>query len=71
MALGIANKENFNVMEVKKRMVDKINNLSDQEAYYLISNMATLIHKSTQENKKIDANEIKKDFVSFLVRLYY
>ena len=71
MALGIANKEELDVMEVKKKMVNKINNLSEQEAYYLVANMAELIHKSTQEEQKIDSNNVGKDFISFLIRLYY
>ena len=71
MALGIANKEKLDVMEVKKKMVNKINNLSEQKAYYLIANMAELIHKSTQENKQIDDKEVSKEFISFLINLYY
>jgi len=71
MALGIANKENLDVMKVKSKMVDRVNNLSEHEVYYLVANMAELIKKSTQENLEINDKEVSKEFISFLINLYY
>jgi len=71
MAYGIAIKESLEPFDVKTNMVTNINKLSQEQAEYLVSNMATLIHKSTQENESIDDKNTTKEFISFLIGLYY
>jgi len=71
MAYGIAQKENRDVMEVKTKMVNKINMLREEEAVHLVSQMAILIDKSVQQGETIDDTNVDKDFISFLLRLYY
>ena len=71
MAFGIAQKENLEPFIVKQRMVSKINMLLEEKAIYLVENMAILIDKSTQQNEKIDDTNVSKEFLSFLISLYY
>ena len=71
MAYGIATKENLEPFIIKQRMVSKLNMLHDEKAKYLIENMAILIHKSTQEKEEISDQNVSKDFVSFLISLFY
>jgi hypothetical protein len=71
IALGVANKEEVEVMETKNKMVNSINSLTNEELSYLITNMSQLIQKSVQENQKIDSSNVPKDFISFLIRLYF
>ena len=71
MAFGIAQKENLDSFDVKQKLVENINKLSSSDVQYLINQMDNLIHKSVQENETIDDNNVEKDFVSFLIRLYY
>ncbi|MDC0933124.1 hypothetical protein OAR97_04685 [Arcobacteraceae bacterium] len=71
MAFGIAQKEGLDSYEVKKKLVENINKLSSEDVKYLALEMDNLIHKSVQENETIDDNNVEKDFVSFLIRLYY
>ena len=71
MALGIAKKEHLDVMQVKNTMVNKINQLNKEEVFYLITNMSDLIQKSTQQDQIINDKTVSKDFISFLIRLYF
>ena len=71
MAFGISQKENLNSMEVKMRMIENINKLQQNEAEYLVSNMAILIDKSVNNGETIDDQNTQKEFISFLIKLYY
>ncbi len=71
MAFGIAQKEELDSYEVKQKMVANINKLSSKDLEYLESQLDLLIHKSLHENETIDDNNVEKDFVTFLIRLYY
>ncbi len=71
MAFGIAQKEQLDSFEVKQKLVANVNKLSPQDVKYLEVQMDTLIHKSVQDNETIDDNNVEKDFISFLIRLYY
>ncbi len=71
MAYGIAIKENLEPFIIKQRMVSKLNMLHEEKAHYLIENMAILIHKSTQESEEISDKNVSKEFVSFLINLFY
>ena len=71
MAYGIAQKENLDSMNLKIKMVNNINKLSQKDAEYLVGNMAVLIDKSTQQNETIDDKNTQREFISFLIRLYY
>ncbi len=71
MAHGIAIKEGFNPMDIKTQMVNNINKLTQKDAEYLVSNMAVLIDKSTQQNETIDDKNTQKEFITFLINLFY
>lgn len=71
MAFGIAQKEGLNSFDVKQKLVTNINKLSPQDIQYLTTQMEMLIHKSAQENETIDDKSVDKDFITFLIRLYY
>jgi len=71
MAFGIAQKEELDSYEVKEKMVTNIDKLSLKDLEYLESQLELLIHKSVQENESIDEKNVEKDFISFLIRLYY
>jgi len=71
MAFGIAQKEELDSYEVKEKMVTNIDKLSLKDLEYLESQLELLIHKSVQENESIDDKNVEKDFISFLIRLYY
>ena len=71
MAFGIAKKEELDSFEVKERLVKNVNRLAPSDLEYLISQMEMLIHKSSHENEVIDDNTVDKNFVTFLIRLYY
>jgi len=71
MAYGIAMKENLEPFIIKQRMVSKLNMLHEGKAHYLIENMAILIHKSTQESEEISDKNVSKEFVSFMINLFY
>jgi hypothetical protein len=71
MAYGIAMKENLEPFIIKQRMVSKLNMLHEEKAHYLIENMAILIHKSTQESEEISDKNVSKEFVSFMISLFY
>jgi hypothetical protein len=71
MAYGIAMKENLEPFIIKQRMVSKLNMLHEEKAHYLIENMAILIHKSTQESEEISDKNVSKEFISFMISLFY
>jgi len=71
MAYGISVKEGVEAFAVKQRMVSKINMLREEKAIYLVENMAILIEKSTQNEETIDDKNVSKEFLSFLIDLYY
>ena len=71
MAFGISQKENLDSFVVKQRMVSKVNMLREEKAIYLIENMAILIDKSVQQHETIDDKNVSKEFLSFLINLYY
>jgi len=71
MAHGIATKEELDSYEVKQKMVSNINNLTDQEFKYLEDQMGMLIERSVHENETMDDKTVEKDFITFLIRLYY
>ena len=51
--------------------MENINKLSSLDVEYLALEMDKLIHKSVHDNETIDDNNVGKDFISFLIRLYY
>ena len=71
MAFGISVKENIDAFIIKQRLVSKINMLPEQEAHYLVSQLAILIDKSLNQGETIDDKNVDKNFVTFLLRLFY
>jgi hypothetical protein len=71
MAHGISIKEGLKSLDIKNKMVKNINNLSQEKAKYLVSNLAILIDKSINNNETIDDSNTNKEFISFLIQLYY
>lgn len=71
MAFGISQQENEDSYIVKQRMVANINKLAPKDVDYLIEQMSILIDKSLNQNETIDDKNVDKDFISFLIRLYY
>jgi len=71
MAFGIAQKEELDSYEVKQKFVENVNKLSAEDLKYLESQMENLIHRSVQDNEAIDDNNVEKNFITFLIRLYY
>jgi len=71
MAFGIAQKEQLDAYEVKQKLVTNVNKLSAEDVKYLELELENLIHKSVQDNETIDDNNVEKNFITFLIRLYY
>lgn len=71
MAYGIAQKENTDSFETKQKLVSNINKLSPSDINYLVNQMSILIDKSVNQNETLDDQTVEKDFISFLIRLYY
>ncbi len=71
MAYGIAVKEELDSFEVKQKLVSNINKLSPQDIGYLVEQLSILIDKSVHKEETIDESNVEKNFVSFLIRLYY
>lgn len=71
MAFGIAQKEELDSYEVKQKLVENVNKLSSEDVKYLELQLETLIHRSVQDNETIDDNNVEKNFITFLIRLYY
>lgn len=71
MAYGIAQKEEVDSLEVKQRLVKNINSLMDKDVTYLVNQLTMLIEKSVHHNETIDDKTVEKEFVTFLIRLFY
>ncbi len=71
MAFGIAQQESLDPMDVKNKLIVNINRLTQERAEFLIGSMAILIDKSLNNNETIDDTNTQKEFVSFLIGLYY
>jgi hypothetical protein len=71
MAFGIAQKEDLDSFEMKQKLVINVNKLSDADMKYLVDQMSMLIEKSAQDNEIISDKNVEKNFVSFLIRLFY
>ena len=71
MAFGIAQKEGLDSFEVKQKLVANVNKLSLQDLEYLKQQLDNLIQKSVHDNETIDDSNVEKDFITFLIRLYY
>jgi len=71
MAYGISVKENIDAFIIKQRLVSKVNMLCENDAQYLVSQLAILIDKSLNQGEDIDDKNVDKNFVTFLLRLFY
>jgi hypothetical protein len=71
VAFGIAKKEGVDSLVVKQRFVENVNNLTELDVQYLVEQLTILIEKSVHHNETIDDKTVEKDFVSFLIRLFY
>ena len=71
MAFGISVKEDMDAYDIKQTLVANINKLSPQDLDYLVTQMSMLIEKSVHENEEISDKNVDKNFVSFLIKLYY
>jgi hypothetical protein len=71
MAFGIAQKEDTHAYDIKQKLVANINKLSPADLEYLTTQISMLIEKSVHENEEISDQNVDKNFVSFLIRLYY
>ncbi|MEA1915619.1 MAG: hypothetical protein U9N30_09935 [Campylobacterota bacterium] len=62
----------LNINDTKNKLVDNINKLTLQELDGFINQMAVFIDKSQQSaDGKLQEGEVNKDFISFLIRLFY
>jgi Fe-S cluster biosynthesis and repair protein YggX len=71
MAFGISVKEDMDAYDVKQTLVVNINKLSAQDLAYLVEQMSMLISKSVHDNEEISDKNVDKNFVTFLIKLYY
>jgi hypothetical protein len=71
MAYGISLEENLDSMDVKNKMVKNINQLSQNKAEFLVASMSILIDKSINDGETITDQNTKREFISFLISLYY
>jgi len=71
MAFGIAQEENLDSFDVKQKLVENINKLSQGDVEYLTEQMSLLIDKSVHQNESIDDSNVDKSFITFLIKLYY
>ena len=71
MAYGISVKENIDAFIIKQRLVSKVNMLPQKESHYLVEQLAILIDKSLNQGEDIDDKNVDKNFVTFLLRLFY
>ena len=71
MAFGIAQKENMDSFDVKKKLVANINKLSPGDIDYLTTQLSILFDKSVNNQETISDENVEKNFVSFLIKLYY
>ncbi|MEA3290488.1 MAG: hypothetical protein U9Q04_09955 [Campylobacterota bacterium] len=71
MAFGISQQEGMDSYVVKQKLVANVNKLALQDFEYLKEQLSILIDKSVHQNETIDENNVDRDFISFLIRLYY
>jgi len=71
MAFGIAQQEGLDSMDVKNKLISNINKLTQERAEFLVGSMAILIDKSLNNNEAIDDTNTQKEFITFLISLYY
>ena len=71
MAYGIAQKENMDSFIIKQKLVANINKLTPSDIDYLSTQMSILIDKSVHEEETISDENVEKNFITFLIRLYY
>ena len=71
MAFGIAQKEDTDSFDVKQKLVANINKLSPKDIDYLTNQMSILLDKSINNEETISDKNVEKDFITFLIRLYY
>ncbi|MEA3383449.1 MAG: hypothetical protein U9Q20_02080 [Campylobacterota bacterium] len=71
MAYGIAVKENLDPFDVKQKLVGNINRLAPADLNYLEQQLLMLFDKSVHQEEVIDESNVERDFVSFLIRLFY
>lgn len=69
IAYGIATKESIDSFEVKQKLVNNINKLLEKDVEYLTEQLSLLIEKS--DNEDITDQNVERDFISFLIKLYY
>ena len=71
MAYGIAQKEGMDSFDVKQKLVKNINKLTKNDVDYLIAQVSILIDRSVNNGEAITDENVEKDFISFLIKLYY
>lgn len=71
IAFGISQKEELDSYDVKQTLVSNVNKLAPADVEYLKNQMEMLIEKSVQNQEEISDRNVDKDFVTFLIRLYY
>ena len=71
MAYGIAQKEEIDPFDIKQKLVININKLTSADIDYLITQMSILIDKSVHDEESITDKNVEKNFISFLIKLYY
>ncbi len=71
MAFGIAQKEDLDSFDVKQKLVTNINKLAPADIKYLEDQMLMLIDKSVNQEEEISDKNVDKEFITFLIRLYY
>jgi len=69
ISYGIATKESIDSFEVKQKLVNNINKLLEKDVEYLTEQLSLLIEKS--DNEDITDQNVERDFISFLIKLYY
>jgi hypothetical protein len=71
MAFGISQKEGTDAYSVKQNLVKNIDKLMPKDLEYLEEQMSILINKSVHDEEEISDRNVEKDFITFLIRLYY
>ncbi len=71
MSYGISVKEGLDSFDVKQKLVANINKLAPADVDYLVEQMSILIDKSVHQEETIDESNVDKNFITFLIRLYY
>jgi len=61
----------FIIADVKQKLVGNINKLSPADLEYMLNQLEMLISKSVHDNETIDDKNVDKNFITFLIRLYY